>query len=160
MYMLSGFGFGSYIVTPSKTGGGNGAISSFDAAKVAQHVAGINALTGNPLIVADVSGNGMLWSFDAGRIARYAVGLAGFGSTGNWLFSPARRTYTSVNANITGQDYSALLMGEVFRRLDEWWFPTGKFARAAAACNCGITGKYYGRRQKRQSCRQCSRRRK
>ena len=67
-YSLSGFGSGAYAVTPSKTGGVNG-ISSFDAGKIAQHVAGISTLTGNQLVVADVSGNGAVSSFDAGQIA-------------------------------------------------------------------------------------------
>lgn len=41
IYSLSGFGSGSYTVTPTKTNGVNG-ISSFDAAKIAQHAAGAN----------------------------------------------------------------------------------------------------------------------
>ena len=111
-YTLTGFGSGSYTVTPSKTGGVNN-ISSFDAARVAQHVAGSNVLTGNQLIVADVSGNGSISSFDAGEIARYAAALSGFGAAGNWIFSPVNRSYASVTSNISGEDYSALLMGEV-----------------------------------------------
>ena len=70
-------------------------------------------MTGNQLIVADVSGNGTISSFDAGQIARYAAGVPGSGSTGNWIFTPANRNYASVTANVTGEDYVALLMGEV-----------------------------------------------
>ena len=112
-YSLSGFGNGSYTVTPSKTGGVNGAITSFDSARIAQHAAGINPLTGNQLIVADVSGNGTISSFDAAQIARYAAGLNNSGSTGNWIFMPANRFYPSVTANIAGEDFIALLMGDV-----------------------------------------------
>jgi hypothetical protein len=112
IYFLQGFGAGLYTVTPSKMAGQNG-ISSFDAARVAQHVAGVNVLTGNQFIVADVSRNGTLSSFDAGQIARYVAGVTGFGSTGNWIFSPVNRSYASVTSNITSEDYSALLMGEV-----------------------------------------------
>ncbi|MFN0280110.1 MAG: cohesin domain-containing protein [Pyrinomonadaceae bacterium] len=111
-YSLSGFGAGSYTVTPSMTGGVNG-ITSFDAAKIAQHGAGINTLTGSQLLVADVSGNGTISSFDAGQVARYTVSIPGSGSTGNWIFSPASRTYSSVTGSVTKEDYSALLMGEV-----------------------------------------------
>jgi photosystem II stability/assembly factor-like uncharacterized protein len=113
-YSLSGFGAGAYTITPSKTGGVNG-ISSFDAARIAQHASGANPLTGNQLLVADVSGNGTVSSFDAGQIARYAVSGSGLGSgsTGNWIFSPATRSYPSVTSSITDQNYSALLMGEV-----------------------------------------------
>lgn len=112
-YSLSGFGSGSYTVTPSKTGGVNGSITSFDAARIAQHAAGISTLTGNQLIVADVSGNGMVSSFDAAQVARSAAGLSGSGSAGEWRFVPANRMYASVSVNITGEDFIALLMGEV-----------------------------------------------
>lgn len=112
-YSLTGFGSSSYTVTPSKTDGSNG-ISSFDAGRVAQHAAGINVLTGNQLIVADVSGNGTVSSFDAGQIARYAAGIVtGVGSTGTWRFTPVNRSYASVTGSVAGEDFVALLMGEV-----------------------------------------------
>ncbi len=113
VYSLTGFGSGAYTVTPSKIGSVNGAISSFDAGKIALHVAGTTVLTGNQLIVADVSGNGTISSFDAGQIARYAAGVPGSGSAGSWIFTPANRNYASVTTNIKGEDYVALLMGEV-----------------------------------------------
>lgn len=113
-YSLSGFGSGPYTITPSKDGGTNGAITSFDAARIAQHAAGAGSpLTGNQLIVADVSGNGSITSFDAAQVARYAASVSGSGSTGAWKFIPASRNYSSIISDIAGQDYSALLMGEV-----------------------------------------------
>ncbi len=111
-YSLTGFGSGAYAVTPSKTGGVN-SITSFDAAKIAQHVAGISSLTATQLIAADVSNNGTVSSFDAGQIARYVTSSPPFGITGTWKFTPANRNYATVNVNITGEDYTALLMGEV-----------------------------------------------
>jgi len=111
-YLLDGLSNGAYIVTPSKTGGANN-ITSFDAARVAQHAAGVNILTGNQFVVADVSGNGGVSSFDAGQIARYVAGVSGFGSTASWIFTPASRSYPSMGGRLTGEDYSALLMGEV-----------------------------------------------
>lgn len=111
-YSLTSFGGGSYTVVPSKTSGQNG-ISSFDAARIAQHVIGSSVLTGNQLVVADVSSNGTISSFDSAEIARYAAALSGFGATGNWIFNPVNRTYPSITGVVTGEDYSALLMGEV-----------------------------------------------
>jgi len=111
-YTLGGFGSGSYTVTPSKTDDANG-ISSFDAGLIARHAAGIDPLKGNQLVVADVSGNGTISSFDAGQIARYTAGLNGFGSSGNWIFIPANRFYPSVTSTLTGEDFIALLMGDV-----------------------------------------------
>lgn len=126
-YTLSGFGSSSYTVTPSKTGGVNGSITSFDSAKIAQHAAGIAILTGNPLVVADVSGNGSVTSFDAAQVARFAAGLSGAGSTGTWIFSPVNRTYPSVTSSVTGQDFIGLLMGEVSGN----WTNTGARRRQA-----------------------------
>ncbi|MFN0278471.1 MAG: cohesin domain-containing protein [Pyrinomonadaceae bacterium] len=135
-YSLSGFQPGTYVVTPTKSGGVNAAISSFDAGRVSQHVAGVNALTGNQLVVADVSGNGTLSSFDAGQIARWVAGVPGFGLTANWIFIPVNRVYDSVTTNITGQDYSALLMGEV----------SGNWANSAARPEGGSAAPIYLRR--------------
>ncbi|MFN0277172.1 MAG: cohesin domain-containing protein [Pyrinomonadaceae bacterium] len=129
-YLLTGFGAGSYIVTPTKTGGAN-AITSFDAAKVAQHVAGIAALTGNQLIVADTSGNGAISSFDAGQIGRFVTSNPPFGSAGMWRFIPVNKSYASVTSNVAGEDYGALLMGEVSGN----WSNTG--ARPAGAVDDG-----------------------
>lgn len=112
-YSLTGFGSGSYTVTPSKSGGQNGSITSFDAAKIAQFVVGTTTLNATQQSVGDVSGNGGLSSFDAGQIASYAVSLPNSGLSGNWKFIPVNRTYPAVTTDITGEDYAALLMGEV-----------------------------------------------
>ena len=124
-YGLSGFGAGSYTVTPSKTGGANNAITSFDAAKIAAHVAGNSPLVGNQLVAADVSNNGTISSFDSGLIANYVVSHGNTVTTGTWKFftvpnvplpvgsTPRNRTYPSVTSNLTGEDYTGILMGEV-----------------------------------------------
>ena len=111
-YLLTGFGAGTYTVTPTKTGGQNG-ITSFDAARIAQHVAGAFVLTGNQLTVADTSENGQITSFDAAAVASYVILTPPYGATGNWKFLPLNRLYSSITGNVAGEDYSALLMGEV-----------------------------------------------
>jgi hypothetical protein len=112
-YSLTGFGSGSYTMTPSKTGGDNGAISSFDCGRIAQYVTGNTTFTPAQLTVADVSGTGGVSSFDAALISRYVASLGSpTGSTGTWIFNPASYTQASVTGNTT-EDYSALLMGEV-----------------------------------------------
>lgn len=112
-YVLSGFGSGSYTITPTKSGGQNTSITSFDAAKIAQFVAGIGTPSSAQQTVGDVSGNGGVSSFDAALVASYAVGNPGAGSTGIWRFNPASNMHATVSGQITGEDYSALLMGEV-----------------------------------------------
>jgi N-acetylneuraminic acid mutarotase len=112
-YLLTGFGAGSYTVTPSRKDILHNGISSFDAARVVQHVSGLNLFNASQAAAADVSGNGLIQSFDASLIARYVAFLPGAGNTGNWTFSPTHRTYSSVTGVLAGEDYSAFLMGDV-----------------------------------------------
>jgi hypothetical protein len=121
LYSLSGLGNSSYTVTPSKTGdlapGGIGAISGNDASRIAQHVVNISPFTpgGGAFLSADVSGNGTISSFDASMVARFVVALPDTGATGSWRFLPVNRSYTlaQVQTGVTGQNYSAILMGDV-----------------------------------------------
>ncbi len=76
-YSLSGFVAGSYTRSASKVGGIPVAtITSFDSARIAQHVVGLMPFTEpTQSTVADVSGTGGVTSFDAALIARYVVSL-------------------------------------------------------------------------------------
>jgi hypothetical protein len=120
-------GSGAYTMTPSKTGGVNGALSGLDSAQIAQFVVALISLNANQQTVADVSGTGGITSFDAALIARYVVSLPGSGQSGTWRFVPVSRSYANVNTNQTGQDYSALLMGDVTGN----WGDPGSFRLAA-----------------------------
>jgi len=122
-YTLTGFGSGAYTVTPSKTGDVNG-ITSFDSARIAQHVVGLISLNSTQLLAADVSGNNTVTSFDAALIAQYVVAIPNSGSTGTWKFLPTSRSYSNLETNQTNQDYSAILMGEVSGN----WAPPTMFA--------------------------------
>lgn len=122
-YTLSGFGSGAYTVTPSKTGDVNG-ITSFDSARIAQHVVGLISLNSTQLLAADVSGNNTVTSFDAALIAQYVVSIPNMGSTGTWKFLPANRSYTNLETSQTNQDYGAILMGEVSGN----WMPPTMFS--------------------------------
>lgn len=124
MYTLSGMGAGPYTVTPSKVGGvvnflgGGQTITSFDSAMIARHVVGFTTptpilpFTAAQIAAADVSGTGGVTSFDAALIARWVAGLPGFGNTATWVFTPTNRAYANVNTDQTGQDYTAILMGD------------------------------------------------
>lgn len=127
-YNLSGFGPGSYTVTPSKVGDVNG-ISAFDSGLIAQYVVNLIPLTATQLLAADVSQAAGVTSFDAGLISRYVVNLPNFGITGDWIFNPANRFYSSLETNQVNQDYSGILMGEVS---GNWTAPTS-FAPLAAS---------------------------
>ena len=125
-YILTGFGAGSYTVSVAKTTGQN-SVTSNDAARIAQHVAGLVPLTTDiQKVTADVSDNGSISSNDAAQIARFVAGLeAPIGSTNLWRFyvppgptfpvgsSPTTRTYASVTGSVTGQEFTGLLIGDV-----------------------------------------------
>ena len=136
-YTLTGFGAGSYTVSLAKTTGQN-SITSNDAARIAQHVAGTGVLTtNNQKVTADVSNNNAISSFDASEIANYVVSATPIGIAGQWRFfvppgptfpvgsSATSRTYPAITGNLTGEDYVGLLMGEVSGN----WTPTA--ARSA-----------------------------
>jgi len=127
-YTLTGFGNGDYTVSLSKTTGQN-AITSNDAARIAQHVAGVSLLANNnQRVTADVSGNNAVSSNDAAKIAQFVAGVSPLplpNLTNTWQFylppgptfpvgsSPTSRTYSPVTGNLTGEDYVGLLIGEV-----------------------------------------------
>jgi Tol biopolymer transport system component len=135
-YLLTNLGTNIVIVTASKTGEVNGSITSQDAALVAQSAVGLVTLTADQRIAADVTGNGVVTSQDAARIAQYAAGLPVSGSIGQWRFVPPSRNYGPVNSNITGQDYEAVLVGDVTGN----WAAAGSrqaVAKSKAARNLG-----------------------
>lgn len=114
---------GQYVVTPSKTGNVNG-ITAFDATIVLRcAAAGLSCtLTANQRIAADTDNSGSITAFDATQILRYVATnaqTADTGQAGNWKFSPDQRTYASVNSLFSGQNYEAVLLGDV----DGSWTP-------------------------------------
>jgi len=133
-YTLTGFGAGSYTIKPTKPAGPNSAISSLDAARISQGVSGaVDFVTSNQKFAADVSGNGSVSSLDAAKIAQFVAGVTPLpppNFTSEWRFFTAdipgppsaplptppyndSRTYASVSSNVTGEDYIALLLGDV-----------------------------------------------
>ena len=117
-YLLSNLSAGQYTVTPSKSGQVNG-ISVFDATLVLRCVAAGPErceLTANQKIAADGNGDKSINPFDATLILRYiAAGTqtANTGQVGNWRFDPVSRPYQPLNDNVSGDNYTAILVGEV-----------------------------------------------
>lgn len=124
-YSLFGFGPGAYTVTPSRPdeddNDPNG-IFSDDPSLIARHVVGLDTLDAVQLRAAAVGGLATVSSYDAALIARWIVGFDDANNqTGQWKFTPASRSYASVASVLTGQDFSALLMGDV----NGDWLATG-----------------------------------
>ncbi len=136
-YTLTGFGPGTYVFFSAKPSGSTGAVTSNDAARIAQAVSGIVPfVSNNQRFTADVNGSGVVSSNDAARIARFVAGLTDTGNTGQWQFfcppgpsssppftgSPTPSASPSPTPNclpstvpgpITGADLVGLLVGEV-----------------------------------------------
>ncbi|MFN0111095.1 MAG: putative Ig domain-containing protein [Blastocatellia bacterium] len=129
-YSLTGLGSGAVVVTPTKTPNNN-AISSFDAALIQQQVIGLANLnlTDCQKSAGDSNNSGgNVSSFDAALIQQFVVGTApAAGSVvGTWKMTPASRSYPSVSGAVTGQDYDAVLVGDVSGN----WTPPQSLAEA------------------------------
>jgi CSLREA domain-containing protein len=119
-YLLENLTTGSaYTVSLTKTGDRNG-ISPFDATLVLKHVAangqGPNALSVNQQKAADTNGDGNISPFDATLILRYVAANgpnANTGEVGNWKFLPGTQNYQSLNNSLSGENYEAVLIGEI-----------------------------------------------
>jgi Zn-dependent metalloprotease len=106
-----------YTVTPSKSGNVNG-ITPFDATLVLRCVAAGSSctLTANQKLAADTNDSGDITPFDATQILRFVAANGANGSTGqvgNWKFAPNKRDYNPLTESLTGQNYAALLVGEI-----------------------------------------------
>ncbi|MDQ4122508.1 MAG: M12 family metallo-peptidase [Acidobacteriota bacterium] len=122
-YQLTGFGAGTYTVTPTKTTHING-ITAFDATLVLRCVAagGNCTLTANQKKAGDSDNDGGITAFDATQILRFVAANGSNANTGNagkWKFDPENRPYSNLTNNSTGQNYTAFLIGEV----DGDWAP-------------------------------------
>jgi hypothetical protein len=119
-YQLTPLGVGPYTVAPSKTGAVSG-ITAFDAALVAQYVAGIlTNPTSCQILAGDSSNNGSLSAFDAALIAQTVAGISNPGIAGTWKFVPSSRSYPTLG-NLTNENYDAVLVGDVSGN----WTPAG-----------------------------------
>ncbi|HEX8195854.1 MAG TPA: hypothetical protein VF571_06675 [Pyrinomonadaceae bacterium] len=108
---------GAYTVTASKTGDINN-ISPFDATLILRCVAAGDAcnLTANQRTAGDTNGSGDLSPIDATLILRFVAAngqTAQTGQTGNWKFSEPSRSYTPLSGNVSDENYTALLIGDV-----------------------------------------------
>ncbi|MDQ4120908.1 MAG: hypothetical protein M3209_05635 [Acidobacteriota bacterium] len=116
---------GQYSISTAKSDDVNG-ITAFDATLVLRHVAanaqGVNALTANQQKAADTDADNLVTAFDATQILRFVAANgpnANTGQTGNWKFLPQVREYPSLGNSLSGENYEAVLIGEV----DGDWVP-------------------------------------
>jgi uncharacterized delta-60 repeat protein len=118
-YSFSGLtcGFGNYTVTPTKAAlppGANG-ITTTDVIAVQRHFLIIGPpLTGCKLAAADVNGVGGVNTIDVIAIQRFFLTLTtGIANVGKYQFNPVSRSYSPITGTQTGQNYDAIVFGDV-----------------------------------------------
>ncbi|MFO7698729.1 MAG: PKD domain-containing protein [Anaerolineae bacterium] len=115
-YAHTGLSRGTFTVTPGEGAVVGVAISPYDASLVLRHAAGLQTLSGYAHTAADVTLNGSATAYDASYILRAAAGLIVLASPSAgvaWRYEPASRSYPTFTEDSTGQDYVALLLGDV-----------------------------------------------
>ena len=106
----------NYTITPNKITATHPdpAISAYDAALVLRHIVGLDTLNEYQQTAGDVSGNGELTSYDAALILQYVVTIIdSFPVGADWTFEPESLNYEHLSGDQTGQDYIAILYGDV-----------------------------------------------
>jgi hypothetical protein len=108
---------GSYTVTPSKTARtpGSAGIDTIDVIATQRHFLNLGTLlSGCRLMAADASGNAFVDTVDVIAVQRFFLGFStGIANTGKYQFSPASRIYLEVVSDQPGQNYDALVLGDV-----------------------------------------------
>jgi hypothetical protein len=108
---------GNYTVTPTKTARvpGSPNINTVDVIAVQRHFLNLGPpLSGCRLAAADVNGDTSVNTVDVIAIQRFFLGLStGIANTGKYKFTPLNRTYPGLVSNQTGQNYDALVFGDV-----------------------------------------------
>jgi len=117
-YIFSNLRGGNTTVTPKKEQSFENlrirTIGALDASLVARHAVGLEVLSSEQEIAANVSGDEEINSFDASLIAQFSVGVInGFPSGKFWDFLPSERIYDTLKEDKNEQNYAGILLGDV-----------------------------------------------
>ena len=108
---------GTYTVTPSKAAlaPGSMGIDTVDVIAIQRHFLNLGTpLSGCRLTAADVNGDTLVDTVDVIAVQRFFLTLTtGIANTGKYQFNPTNRSYPGVVSNQTGQNYDALVFGDV-----------------------------------------------
>ncbi len=111
-YEFTGLTGGAITLTPSKSGDVK-KITGSDALLILRYLAFLETLSAAQKEAADVTMDGAVSGADALAILRYlAFFNTNIGHCGEWIFSPLNIS-TTLTGDLTGQDFSAYLLGEV-----------------------------------------------
>ncbi len=117
-FTLPGVPNGSWVLTPSKTGGVATSVSAIDAAYALEATVGARSLSPEALLGCDVNASGTLSAIDAAYILQYRVGLiarlpAAASCGSDWLFDPLPPTAAAVTATAAALSGGACQPGKL-----------------------------------------------
>ena len=94
---------------------GSAGINTVDVIAIQRHYLDLGTpLSGCPLAAADVNGVGGVNTVDVIAVQRFFLGLTtGIANTGTYRFVPASRSYPGIVSDQTGENYDALIFGDV-----------------------------------------------
>ena len=108
---------GSYTVTPSKDRllPASQGINTIDVIALQRHFLTVALIPpGCRLTAADVNGDGAVNTQDVIAVQRFFLGTStGIGNVGKYQFTPASRTYPTMQIDQLGQNYDTLIIGDV-----------------------------------------------
>jgi subtilisin family serine protease len=114
-FVINGVPADNYALTPEKATAGGEGISAFDASLALRHDAQLATLAGPALTAADVNRNGQVTAQDAFLILQHAAGLTNLpfpGAGQIWFFDPPSRAISGLAANLDGQSFTGVLLGD------------------------------------------------
>jgi len=138
-YAATSVPLGTLSLEPAKLGGFGNAISSLDAARVLQVLAGLHSFSSDQRLACDVTGDGSLSTLDAVRILQFSAGVmdqlpAATACGSDWAFVPAATAVPNqlliqpvvsptgcqqgaillnpLAASVTGQSFKGILRGD------------------------------------------------
>ena len=93
---------------------GSPGITTTDVIAAQRHFLNLTLLTGCRLTAGDVNASGGINTTDVIAIQRFFLGLStGIANVGKYQFNPASRSYSPLTTNQTGENYDALIFGDV-----------------------------------------------
>jgi len=157
-YGASNLPSGVWNVAPEKSGGYGNAISSLDAARVLQVIAGLTTFTPAQTLACDVTGDGTLSALDATKILQFSAGVINQLPVAalchsDWLFNPVSTQGSLVQPDVgggacqtgaivlnmqTGQATNQNFQGILFGDCTGNWTPSGAALRQVAASGTAV----------------------
>lgn len=113
-FAFDGLVDGPYTLRPSKSDDVAG-ITAYDACLTLRYYLGLTDLSAEQRLAADVDRDGSVSVIDVLHILQGCVGLTGVpfpGADRVWDFIPRQRDYSAIGADLAGQDFTAVLLGD------------------------------------------------